>query len=92
MMKAAMSASQFKSRYHQATAASSATVIAILMNSPMKKVIGLRAPGFNAPICKRNANKPFGNTQHRPPNIAEKKACGPAMRPASAAAASVVAN
>jgi len=70
-MKATISASQFKSRYSQTTAPSSAIVNAILINSPMKKVIGLIAPGLRALVNKRKANKPLGTTQHSPPRSAD---------------------
>ena len=91
-MKAASSASQFKSRYHQTTAASKAIVNAIFVNSPKKNVIGFKLSGLRAPTNKLKANKPFGTTQHKPPNKAEKKACSPAIRPAAVAASNVAAS
>ncbi len=73
-MKAAISASQFRSRYPITTAASIAIVNAILVNSPKKKLIGLRVPGFLAPMYKRSAKTLLGTTQHRPPSKAETNA------------------
>ena len=91
-MKAARSASQFKSRYPATTAASSAIVKAILVNSPKKKLIGLRVPGFLLPTYKRNANTLLGTTQHKPPKSAETNACCPATSPATTAAIKVDAS
>lgn len=91
-MKAATSASTFKSRYNQTTAANKAIVNAILINSPMKKVIGLTDSDFCAAENKRSANKPFGTTQHNPPNNAEYSAGIPAIKPAIILAITVVAS
>lgn len=92
MMNAAISASQFKSRYSQTTAAKSAIVIIIFVNSPKKNVIGFKTPGLRALTRRRKANNPFGTTQHNPPSNAERKACIPPISPATAAAIKVTAN
>ena len=91
-MKAAISASQFRSRYPTTTAASNAIVNAILVNSPKKKLIGLKVPGFLEPKYKRNANTLLGTTQHKPPSKAEMNPCTPATKPATTAANKVVAS
>ena len=91
MMKAAINASQFKSRYNQATMPRSMIVNAIFTNSPKKNVIGFAVP-VRSPTNRRNANIPFGTTQHNPPNKADKNALNPPINPAATAAATVVAN
>ena len=91
-MKAAISASQFRSRYPTTTAASSAIVNAILVNSPKKKVIGLIVPGFLVPMYKRKAKTPLGTTQHNPPSSADMNPWIPATKPATTAAKKVVAS
>ncbi len=91
-MNPAISASQFKSWYSQATAPNSATVNAILINSPMKNDIGLAFSALCAFANNRSANKLFGTTQHKPPKSAENNAGIPPTRPAIPAAMIVVAN
>jgi hypothetical protein len=91
-MKPTIKASQFKPWYSQAIAPNSATVIAILINSPIKNDIGLAPPAFCALANKRNANKLFGTTQHKPPNNAEKNADFPPNIPATRLVTTVVAS
>jgi len=80
-MNPAISASQFRSRYKYAVAASSASVKPIFINSQKKNVRGLAPPAF-VDANKRNAMIPFGTTQQSPPSTAENIA---ALPPNSAA-------
>jgi len=91
-MKAAISASQFTSRYNQTIAASMATVMTILVNSPKINVIGVKASGLRALLAMRSANKPFGNTQHSPPSNDDISALPPPINPATAATHNVTVN
>ena len=66
-MKPQIRASQFKSRYSQAIAPSSATVNAIFINSPMMNVIGFAPPGSLRVGKQAQREQAIRHDAHNPP-------------------------